>query len=102
MTVEAISEEDWLILTLHDFIDLHNNAFATSASSNQTASAFHLNVSLSFGYRQALLFLRCFWSRLIHLISKDTNMLFSMYLRKYSRTSVARILMTRLPRHSEL
>ena len=42
MTVEAISEEDWLILTLNDFIDLHNNAFATSANSNQTASAFHL------------------------------------------------------------
>ena len=28
--------------------------------------------------RQALPFLRCFWYRLINLISKDTNMVFSM------------------------
>ena len=29
--------------------------------------------------RQASPFLRCFWSRLINLISKDTNIVFSIY-----------------------
>ena len=51
MLLEAISEEDWLILTLavmttiqlvNDFTDLRHNAFVTSASSDKMVSAFHL------------------------------------------------------------
>ena len=51
MALEAISEEDWLILTLtvitkfrliNDVTELRHNAFATSDSSNKPASAFHL------------------------------------------------------------
>ena len=49
--LEAISEEDRLILTLtvitmfrlvKDVTDLRHNAFATSANTNKTASAFRL------------------------------------------------------------
>ena len=51
MPLEAISEENWLILTLieikmsrlvNDVTDLRHNALATSANSNKPASAFHL------------------------------------------------------------
>ena len=51
MALDAISEEDWLILMLtvitfrlvnDDVTNLRHNAFATSVSSNKTVSAFHL------------------------------------------------------------
>ena len=49
--LEELSEDDWLLLTLtviqcfdwlNDVTDLRHNAFATSASLNKTASAYHL------------------------------------------------------------
>ena len=50
MPLEAISEEDCLILTLtlicfdwlNDITDLRRNAFATSAGLNKPVSSFHL------------------------------------------------------------
>ena len=48
MPLEAVSEEDWLLLTLsviavlNDITNLRHNAFAMSSGWNKIVSAFHL------------------------------------------------------------